>query len=420
VSTFDLATACLVLTALAAYLNRRFLRLPTTIGVMAIGLALSIVLVALERAGFGEFATAAKAMLQSLDFSRLVMQGMLSLLLFASALHVDLSQLRTMRGPIAALAFVGTLLSAPIVGFAAWWLLPWAGLALSLPYCLAFGALISPTDPIAVMGVLKSAGAPKRVALAIAGESLFNDGVGIALFSLATAAIDSGVLPTAGQALHLVLRESIGGLAFGALLGWGGYALLRRIDGYHEEVLLTLAVVLGGYALASHLHVSGPLAMVVAGLVIGNPGRAEAMSNRTRAYVDAFWELSDAILNAVLFVLIGLGFVAIAHPGALALAAALAIVVVLLARALAVGVPSALLGRRFGLPARAGRVLTWGGLRGGISVALALSLPPGPARDQVVTLTYAVVVFSILVQGLTIGGLVRRTWPASAGAAAAD
>lgn len=410
-SSLDLASTCLVITALVAYLNHRFLRLPTTIGVMAIALGLSVMLVVLDAFGLRWLGDTAREMLHSIDFSRLLMQGMLSLLLFAGALHVDLSQLRAMRWQVGALAFVGTLISAPVVGLLAWVLLPFVGLQLPLPYCLVFGALISPTDPIAVMGILKSLGAPKRVSLVIAGESLFNDGVGVVLFSLMTIAIDTGSLPTASQALHLLLRDALGGLLFGAVLGWLGYVLLHSIDAYHEEVLLTLALVLGGYALANHLHVSGPLAMVVAGLVIGNQGRAYAMSDRTREYVDAFWELIDEILNAVLFVLIGLGFIVIPVSPSLAYAAPIAIAITLLARWVSAGLPSALFSSAFRLPPGAWKVLTWGGLRGGISVALALSLPAGPAREQVVALTYAVVVFSVLVQGLTIGRLVRRTWP---------
>jgi CPA1 family monovalent cation:H+ antiporter len=410
-SSLDLASLCLVVTALVAYLNRRFLRLPATIGVMAIALGLSVLLVLLEALGLDTLGDTARALLRSIDFSRLLMQGMLSLLLFAGALHVDLSQLRAMRWQVGALAFVGTLISAPIVGLLAWILLPFVGLELPLPYCLVFGALISPTDPIAVMGILKSLGAPRRVSLVIAGESLFNDGVGVVLFSLMTIAIDTGSLPSAGQALHLLLREAVGGLAFGAALGGLGYLLLHSIDAYHEEVLLTLALVLGGYALANHLHVSGPLAMVVAGLVIGNQGRAYAMSDRTREYVDAFWELIDEILNAVLFVLIGLGLVVIPMTQPLLYAAPVAISITLFARWVSAGLPAALFDSAFDLPRGAWKVLTWGGLRGGISVALALSLPQGPAREQVVALTYAVVVFSVLVQGLTIGRVVRRTWP---------
>lgn len=416
-SGLDIASTCLVVTALLAYVNLRFVRLPATIGVMVVALGLSIVLVGLDLLGADSLRDTATNLLKSIDFSRLLMDGMLSLLLFAGALHVDLSLLKRMRWQVTTLAVIGTLASTVIVGFAAWFLLPFAGLSLPLAYCLVFGALISPTDPIAVMGILKSAGAPLRVEITIAGESLFNDGVGIVLFSLLLGTLASGHAPAASAALHLLLREAGGGLALGAALGAVTFLLLKSIDSYKEEVLLTLATVLGGYALAQHLHVSGPLAMVVAGLVIGNQGRAYAMSERTREYVDGFWELIDEMLNAVLFVLIGLQSIIVPYSLTMAAAAAIAIVVTLGARWLSVGLPSSVLHRLFGLPRRAWRILTWGGLRGGISVALALSLPPGDHRDAVVSLTYAVVVFSILVQGLTIGRVVRRSLADDPGAA---
>lgn len=408
-SGLDIASACLVVTALLAYLNHRFVRLPATIGVMVIALALSLLLVVLDLFGAGGLRDVATRLLRSIDFSRLLMDGMLSLLLFAGALHVDLSLLTRMRWQVGTLAVMGTLVSTLVVGFAAWFALPFADISLPLGYCLVFGALISPTDPIAVMGILKSAGAPARVEITIAGESLFNDGVGVVLYSLLLGVLASGDAPSAGTVAHLLVREAGGGLLLGAALGAVSFLLLKSIDSYKEEVLLTLATVLGGYALAQHLHVSGPLAMVVAGLVIGNQGRAYAMSDRTREYVDGFWELVDEILNAVLFVLIGLESIVVPYSPTMALAAAFAVVITLAARWLSVGLPVALLNTIFGLPPRAWRVLTWGGLRGGISVALALSLPEGPHREVVVSLTYAVVVFSILVQGLTMGRVVRRS-----------
>ena len=330
------------------------------------------------------------------------------MLLFAGALHVDLSELRAYRWQVGLLAVVSTLLSTLAVGFGTWWALPWAGLELSLPYCLLFGALISPTDPIAVMGILKTAGAPKNLELVIAGESLFNDGVGVVLFSLMLGALASGTLPTAGQGLLLLLHEAGGGLLFGLALGYLTFRLLRSIDNYQVEVLLTLAAVTGGYALASRLHVSGPLAMVVAGLMIGNGGRELAMSDTTRRYIDLFWELIDEILNAVLFVLIGMEVLLISFSLSIFVAAAVAMTVTLVARAITVGLPVALLPGAFKLPKGSGWVLTWGGLRGGISVALALSLPAGQPRNIVLALTYCIVVFSILGQGLTIGKVVRR------------
>jgi CPA1 family monovalent cation:H+ antiporter len=404
---FDVAVTCLVLTALLAYLNHRFVRLPPTIGVMGIALLLSFALFGLDQLGYGALRDYEVSLLKSIDFSQVLMQGMLSLLLFAGALHVDLSELRAYKWQVGILAVFGTLASTALVGFGLWAILPYAGVVLPLSYCLIFGALISPTDPIAVMGILKSARAPKSLEIVIAGESLFNDGVGVVLFSLMLAMAASGEAPTAARGAVLLLEEAGGGIAFGLALGYVAYRMLKSIDSYQEEVLITLAAVLGGYALASRLHVSGPLAMVVAGLIIGNHGRALAMSDKTREHLDMFWELLDSILNAVLFMLIGLEVILIEFSTGLALAAAAAIATTLAARLASVGAPVVLLGRVFKLPQGALRVLTWGGLRGGISVALALSLPMGPQRDLVLALTYAVVVFSILVQGLSIGKVVR-------------
>ncbi len=404
----NIAASCLVITALLAYLNHRFVGLPTSIGVMATALVFSLFLVGLDAAGLGiGLRQHEESLLRSIDFSTVLMQGMLSLLLFAGALHVDLSELKAHRWTVGALAVFGTLLSTLAVGFGMWLALPLVGLPLPLIFCLLFGALISPTDPIAVMGILKSAGAPKELELVIAGESLFNDGVGVVIFSLLLAVLGGAAVPTAGQGLQLLLHEAGGGLLFGLALGYATFLLLRSVDNYQVEVLLTLAAVTGGYALASKLHVSGPLAMVVAGLIIGNHGRALAMSDTTRRYLDMFWELLDEILNAVLFVLIGMEVILITFSLNELAAAAVATIVTLLARALTVGLPVAALTSAFNLPVGSWKVLTWGGLRGGISVALALSLPPSGARDTVLALTYGVVVFSILVQGLSVGSVTR-------------
>lgn len=404
---FDIAVVFLVLTALLAYVNHRFIGLPTTIGVMAIALILSFALIGLDKLGFGQLHDFEVSLLESIDFSDVLMQGMLSVLLFAGAMHVDLSELRTYRWQVGLLAVIGTVVSTLIVACALWLFLPLVGVELSPIYCLVFGALISPTDPIAVMGILRSAKAPKNLELVISGESLFNDGVGVVLFSMLLGTIALGVAPTPAQAGVLLLHEAGGGLVFGLALGYITFRLLKSIDNYKVEVMLTLAAVLGGYLLASRLHVSGPLAMVIAGLVIGNHGRAEAMSDETRAHLDMFWELLDEILNTVLFVLIGMEALIIPYSTNVAMAAVGTVFITLLARVLAVGVPVAFLKSLFALPKGSWQVLTWGGLRGGISVALALSLPLGPERNIVLALTYAVVVFSILVQGLSIGKVAR-------------
>lgn len=404
----DIAAICLVVTALFAYFNHRFVRLPTTIGVMAIALALSLCMVGLNALGLDHgLRRYEESFLRSIDFSDVLMQGMLSFLLFAGALHVDLEALRRYRWQVAALALAGTLMSTLAIGAGMWLILPLVNVQLPLLHCLLFGALISPTDPIAVMGILRSSGAPKDLELVIAGESLFNDGVGVVIFALLLGAVASGTVPTSGAAGELLLREAGGGIAFGLLLGYVTFRMLRTIDQYQVEVLLTLAAVMGGYALANHLHVSGPLAMVVCGLMIGNRGRALAMSDDTRRYIDMFWELVDEILNAVLFVLIGLEVLLISFTAPVLVAGATAVAVTLAARWLTVGLPVAAASGAFGLPTGSPRVLAWGGLRGGISVALALSLPLSSEREVILAMTYCVVVFSILIQGLTIGRVVR-------------
>lgn len=399
---FEVAVVCLVVTALLAYLNARFLQLPTTIGVMAIALLLSLALIGLDRLGFGQLKQYETAFLHTIDFSDLLMQGMLSLLLFAGALQVDLGQLKDYRWQVGLLAVLGTLASALVIGIGLWWLLPLFGLSMSLAYCLVFGALISPTDPVAVLGVLKSAKVSSETSVVVAGESLFNDGVGVVLFALFVGIAVQASEPTAGESVKLLLHEAGGGLVLGGVLGWILFMLLKSIDNYSVEVLLTLAAVLGGYQLANQLHVSGPLAMVVAGLITGNHGRAEAMSDTTRHHVDLFWELLDEILNAVLFVLLGLEIVMVPMSRSVLLMSVAVIALTLGARWLTVGLPVAGWHKWFRLPRRAWRILTWGGLRGGISVALALSLPAGPSRDLILALTYASVVFSILVQGLSM------------------
>lgn len=407
-TAFEISAIFLTLTALLAYINHRFVGLPTTIGVMVISLILSLVAILLGGLGFEELIDYEKMLVSQLDFPELLLDGMLSMLLFAGALHVDLQDLRKYKLPIALLAVVGTVVSTVIVAGLTYVGLHALGFEIGLIWCLLFGALISPTDPIAVMGILANANAPQSLNTVISGESLFNDGVGVVIFMLLLGVLSSGEIPTAGHIGHLLLLEAGGGIAFGFLLGLMLYYLLKSIDSYQEEVLLTLAGVLGGYALASHWHLSAPLAMVVTGLMVGNQGRSYAMSDNTRHYVDLFWELIDEILNAILFVLIGLEIVVVSLHGNVWLAVVMAIAIGLLARLVVVGGVTASFRQRLGLPKGSWQVLTWGGLRGGISVALVLQLPAGAERDLLLTLTYAIVVFSILVQGLTIGKVAKR------------
>jgi CPA1 family monovalent cation:H+ antiporter len=412
----DFVAVLLVLAAGFSYVNYRLLRLPTTVGLMVLTLAASLAAVALGPV-FPAAERQAADFVRRIDFGQAVLHGMLGFLLFAGALHVNLGDLARQKAMVAALATAGVLLSTVLVGGLLWGLLALLGTPLGLVHCLLFGALISPTDPIAVLALLKGIGAPKPLELTIAGESLFNDGVGVALFLGLLEVATGGHGFDLGRLGALFLREAVGGAGLGLAAGYLAYRLLKSVDNYQVEILLSLALVAGGYALADALHLSGPIAMVVAGLLIGNHGRAFAMSATTVEHLDLFWELVDEVLNAVLFVLLGLEVLAITFSGRQLAAGLLAVPVVLLARLASVGLPVALLRRRQAVAPYTVRLLTWGGLRGAISVAMALSLPRGmPEREPVLVLTYVVVVFSVLVQGLTVGPLARR-WLGSAGAA---
>jgi len=403
----EISAIFLSITALLTYVNHRFIGLPTTIGVMVISILLSIGAIFLGFLGFDQLIDYEVSLLEQLDFTEVLLDGMLSMLLFAAALHVNISDLKRYKLPIGILAGIGTIVSSLLIATALYFMLPLFDFGLPFLWCLLFGALISPTDPIAVMGILASAGAPKSIETVIAGESLFNDGIGVVIFVLLLGILSSGDIPTANYVAHTLAVEAGGGVIFGLVLGAILYYLLKSIDSYQEEVLLTLAGVIGGYALASHWHLSGPLAMVMMGLMVGNRGRELAMSDKTRHYIDLFWELIDEILNAILFVLIGLEVVIIAYSGNLFIAGALTIIIALLARLIVVGMTTKTFSRQLNLPAGAWKVLTWGGLRGGISVALVLQLPIGTERDILLALTYAVVIFSILVQGLSVGKVAK-------------
>jgi CPA1 family monovalent cation:H+ antiporter len=404
---FNIIAVLITLSALFAWLNDRFLRFPTAIGLMLIALLMSLFLL-LPIPGTEGLESDVKLMVNSIDFDATVLHGMLSFLLFAGALHVNLKEMAEHKWVIAVLASLSVILSTLIVGLVGWVIFALLGLEIPLIYCLLFGALISPTDPIAVLGILKSAGAPRALELKITGESLFNDGVAVVLFMVLFDIAVGGEQPTLGIAAGMFMKEAVGGLLLGLTSGGIAYLMLRKVDNYQVEVLITLAVASGAYALAEHLHLSAPITVVIAGLLIGNQARSQVMSSQTQGHLDSFWELTDEILNAVLFVMIGLEVLVITINGPTLVAGLLAIVLVLLARLISVGLPVAGMRRFRSFSTGAITILTWGALRGGISVALVLSLPESATRDVLLTVTYIVVVFSILVQGLTLGPVVRR------------
>jgi len=393
-------TILICLAALFSYVNHRLLKLPMTIGLMAVALVFSLILLVLGKLGFGVEAEAQR-FIGAIDFNEALMHGMLGFLLFAGALHVKLDELLDLKWVIGTLAVIGTILSSLLIGGLSYVVFAFVGLPLPFLYCLLFGALISPTDPIAVMGVLRQARLPKALEMKIVGESLFNDGVGVVIFLVVLNLVPKETVHMT-DVLVLFAEEALGGAALGLALGYIAYRMLRSVDNYQVEILITLALVMGSFGLADLLHTSGPIAVVVAGLLIGNYGRQWAMSETTREHLDNFWELLDELLNAVLFVLIGLEVLVLSFQQPYLIAGLLAIPLVLAARWITVvlQVKGFSFVREFN--EKTIRILTWGGLRGGISVALALSLPPGSSRDALVTITYAVVVFSILVQGLTI------------------
>ena len=403
-----LNTAALLITlaALFSYLNHRFVRLPNTIGIMIISLMLSLAILLAGKLGSDYLVLHAAQLLSEIDFYSTLMHGMLSFLLFAGALHVNLNDLSQQKGIITALATFGVVASTFIIGGLAWVVLNALGIEINFLYCLLFGALISPTDPIAVLGILKTARVPKTLETKIAGESLFNDGIGVVLFLVILGLATGSQEATVQGVSMLLLQEAVGGVVFGLVLGFSVYFLLKDVDNYQLEILLTLALVMGGYALATYLHVSGPIAIVVAGLFIGNHGRLLAMNETARGNLDTFWELLDEIMNAVLFVLIGMEVLLISLRTEYYLAALAIIPLVLFARYVSVGTPVLIFSRFREFTPGVVQVMTWGGLRGGISVALALSIPAGTEREVILAITYAVVIFSIIVQGLTVSRVV--------------
>jgi len=412
-SIFSIAAILVGLSALFGYINHRILHLPHTIGLVVIALCASLSIIGFDLIqASAHIAQKVTGVLRQIDFNETLMHGMLSFLLFAGALHADISALKTRRLAIGVMACLGTLISTFVVGSLMWYLFGLFGFEFPFIWALVFGALISPTDPVAVLSLFKTVKVPDTLQAKMAGESLFNDGVGVVIFTvvvaIAMAGGEQGGGMGAADIVELFFTEAVGGAVLGLAAGYIGYRAMYGIDEASLEVLITLALVMVTYALALFLHMSGPIAMVVAGLFIGNRGVKYAMSEHTREYVLTFWTLIDEILNSVLFLLIGLEVLIVAESVDLMGFALLAIPVTLLGRALSVSIPIAILSPWQTFTKGAVPVLIWGGLRGGIAVALALSLPDIEYKPAILSITYGVVLFSIIVQGLTVKALVEK------------
>ena len=409
INAFEIAAMLVVTSALLGWFNHHFIKLPHVIGLTVMGAAAALILLVAN--AFIPGVTLddwVAGLLEQMDFTDTLLQGMLSFLLFAGALHVDLDRLKADWVPVLLLSTLGVIISTVAVGLAMWGV----GLLLALPiqpiWYFVFGALISPTDPVSVLGVLKDEHVPESLQASVAGESLFNDGVGIVVFTILLGAALTGQNFSFAEGARLFAIEAGGGVLVGFLFGWIGYRAMRSMDDYPLEVLITLAIVMGGYALCTELHISGPLAMAVAGLLIGNHGITYAMSDVTRDYVIKFWELVDELLNSVLFLLIGLEMIALVPGIPHMLLALAAIPITLAARAVAVSASTKIVPAAKPKSPGAFGVLWWGGLRGGISIALVLSLPAGPTRELLLAATFAAVLFSVLVQRATLGRMIER------------
>ena len=407
-SLFAIASVIIVIAALFGYLNARFLKLPTTIGLMLITIVFTLLIVV--SGYFNDTLLEKERMLiTQIDFKTVLLDIMLSFLLFAGALHTNFQQLRVQRKPVLSFATFGTLTSTFLVGGFSYYLLGFLGLNVDFIYCLLFGALISPTDPIAVLGILKQVGAPKKLETKIVGESLFNDGVGVVVFLTIYQIANGGSDISFAGVAELFLVEVVGGIALGLILGWITYRLMKSIDDYDIEVVITIAAVMGGKVLAQYLHISAPLAMVTAGLFVGNDRvRDSSMSKVTEQYVDKFWELIDILLNAILFVLIGMEILVLTFNQDYIVAGLILIPTLLIARYLSLMLPIKLFAKRLEFVPNTNLIMTWGGLRGGISIALALSLTNEMHRELFLVCTYIIVVFSIIGQGLTVGKLIKK------------
>ncbi len=406
--SYEIFTFIICLAALFSYVNHKYIKWPPTIGIMVLSLAFSVLLM-ISAFIFPGRSTALINMITSIDFPDILMKSMLGFLLFAGSIHIDAKSLRKERLPVITLATVGILISTFIVGSLLYYLFCAFHLSVGYIYCLLFAGLISPTDPIAVLAILKRSGIPKSLELKISGESLFNDGVAVVVFLTILEVAKVGVDKMSFIDIAMLFTRSAGGgLLFGWLLGYMSFYAMRSVDKYEVEVLITIATVMGGYLLADIIHVSGPLAMVVAGIVIGSKGRVSGISDISKDYLRKFWELIDEILNALLFLLMGFEMLVIKLNATILIISLACIIIVLFARWISVAIPISLLRFKIKFEKNAITILTWGGLRGGLSVALALYLPQEMYRDQFVSITYIIVIFSIIVQGLTIGKLYRK------------
>ena len=403
--TFQLVTLLIVLCATLAYLNHKFIKLPNVIGLLVLSLGLSTILWISNHVFHLELAAKLENVIVRLDFSQVLLEVMLSFMLFAGSFHSDTDAIRKEWKSIGIMAVLGTVLKTLVVAALLFYISGWLGMPIEFIYCLLFGALIAPTDPIAVLGILNRTKVPERIKTNIIGESLFNDGVGIVVFLTILEIVEKGTDSfTFGGMTMLFVREAIGGILYGGILGYGAFWLLKSIDDYETEILITLAVVMGGYILADVMHISGPLAMVVAGLITGaKTARKKSMSELTERYMDQFWELVDMGLNAILFLLIGLRLVGLSFNSNVAILGLVAIVIVLLARFVTIKLLSVTFHKIVKTDHKEQMIVVWSGLKGGLSLAMALSIPNMPMKDPIIFITYAIVLFSIIVQGLTVG-----------------
>ncbi|MBT8273956.1 MAG: sodium:proton antiporter [Bacteroidia bacterium] len=406
---FSVAAILVVISAIFGYINVRFLKFPITIGLMIITLLFTLIIIAIAQ--FDDtLLLREKEFIRNIDFKTVLLDIMLSFLLFAGALHTNFAQLKVQKWPVLVFATLGVLVSTFLVGTIMYYVLQLLNLNVDFIYCLLFGALISPTDPIAVLGILKEAGAPKKLETKIVGESLFNDGVGVVIFlTIFSVAAKPGTSVEAVEIAKLFGQEVFGGIVLGLILGWITYRLMRSIDNYEVEVIITLAAVMGGTILAHKWHLSAPLAMVTTGLAVGNDTvRDTAMSEITETYVDKFWELIDVLLNTILFVMIGMEILVLTFETNYLAAGLIAVPIVLLCRYISLWLPIKFFAKRLDFVPKTTLIMTWGGLRGGISIALALSLTQGMQRELFLVITYVIVVFSIIGQGLTVEPFVKR------------